>query len=66
MLSNPNFKLLEKSENVQGKVKMASLRKMLELYKIGVEGSSYQKEEKKSPEVIKGLFKSDVRLTFIY
>jgi hypothetical protein len=30
-----------KSEEVHGTVKMASLRKMLELYKIGVESSSY-------------------------
>jgi hypothetical protein len=34
--SNPVFKLLQKSEELQGTVRMASMRKMLELYKIGV------------------------------
>ncbi len=36
IINNPAFKLLQKSETVQGTVRMGSLRKMLELYKIGV------------------------------
>lgn len=48
ILNNPAFKLLQKSEQVQGTVRMGSLRKMLELYKIGVE-SNLKDKERESP-----------------
>lgn len=49
VINNPAFKLLQKSEEVQGTIRMGSLRKMLELYKIGVESSMKDKTERESP-----------------
>lgn len=49
VVSNPAFKLLQKSEEVKGTIRMGSLRKMLELYKIGVESNQRDRTERESP-----------------
>lgn len=49
------------------KLKMASIRKMLQLYEIGLTEEKTIKETKKGyPEIIKGLFKEEVRVSMVY
>jgi len=58
MKHHPLFKFLENTEEIQLKLKMASIRKMLQLYEIGLTEENTMKEKKKEyPEIIKGLFK---------
>lgn len=46
---------------------MASIRKMLQLYEIGITEENTIKEKKKDyPEIIKGLFKEDIKVSMIY
>jgi hypothetical protein len=46
---------------------MASVRKMLQLYEIGLTEENTIKERKKDyPEIIKGLFKEEVKTTMVY
>ena len=64
---HPLFKFLENTEEIQMKLKMASIRKMLRLYEIGLTEENTVKETKKEhPEIIKGLFKEHVRVSMIY
>lgn len=46
---------------------MASARKLLRLYEIGITDANTIKQQKKQqPDIIKGLFKEEVRVTFIF
>ena len=48
-------------------MRLASIRKILQLYEIGLTEENTMKERKKQqPDVIKGLLKDEVRVTFIF
>lgn len=63
---NPLFKFFENTEKLQAKLKMTSLQKMLHLYQTGLgEGNKIKDKKKQFPDIIKGLFKGELKVTLV-
>lgn len=67
IVQHPIFKFLEGAQQIQATIQMAPISSMLELYEVGKNSKNSQNHQPPDPpEVIKGLFKEQLRVTLLY